>query len=414
MAQAPNCSPVGYCDSICPDPQIALVAMNNELYSEVITIKMDTSGFSFVMVDSVVLTSVSGLPPGISWEAGCGKNSKCKLDIGMLFNCIVLSGTPTSIGIYNVTLSNFLYVHPASQLSGPSTDSLSGDFGNYILRVTETPLRFSSQTTDVSSFGNCDGAATVSVTGGKAPYTYKWSSGETTASISGKCSDKYTFIATDSTGIKDSTHVYISEPYYAYNTCPPHTTPPADTIITNLDTCIIDYNYPIDSISMSSYTQTDSTNAIINFEIYQNGQKVTFSANFKYDTVGMTFIELNLQCSGTFAKMLRTTTIQGGIDFQYENIGIPQQTNAVTATSISRNEAAATISAFPNPFGDQLTIEVEQASVISIIDVNGKEVLSQNVAAGKTMVNTANYSAGTYILSITNKGTTVSRKLIKE
>jgi photosystem II stability/assembly factor-like uncharacterized protein len=65
--------------------------------------------------------------------------------------------------------------------------------------------------------GGCDGAISLTPTGGQPPYTYRWSNGQTTASISGLCSGDFTVTITDKFGCVDST---FTVPPAADNTPP--------------------------------------------------------------------------------------------------------------------------------------------------------------------------------------------------
>jgi len=51
--------------------------------------------------------------------------------------------------------------------------------------------------TNITCFGNCNGTATALGSGGWAPYTYLWSNGQTTATITGLCPGTYSVTATD-------------------------------------------------------------------------------------------------------------------------------------------------------------------------------------------------------------------------
>lgn len=64
-----------------------------------------------------------------------------------------------------------------------------------------------------SCFGNCDGMASVTVTGGNGPYTYAWApNGATTASNSNLCAGTYSCTITDSNGCTVVQVVTVTEP----------------------------------------------------------------------------------------------------------------------------------------------------------------------------------------------------------
>jgi len=54
--------------------------------------------------------------------------------------------------------------------------------------------------TDATTIGGAEGTASVIATGGTAPYTYLWSNGQTTASISGLTAGTYSVTVTDANG----------------------------------------------------------------------------------------------------------------------------------------------------------------------------------------------------------------------
>ena len=79
----------------------------------------------------------------------------------------------------------------------------------FILSEPETLVATASGT-DVLCFGGSSGTATVSVTGGTAPYTYSWSNLETTQSITGLGVGTYTVVVTDAHGcISESAYTVI-------------------------------------------------------------------------------------------------------------------------------------------------------------------------------------------------------------
>jgi len=68
------------------------------------------------------------------------------------------------------------------------------------------------ESNDLSCFGANDGSATVSATGGVAPFTYLWSNDSTTASISNLPIGRYEVTATDAEGMTGTATITINQP----------------------------------------------------------------------------------------------------------------------------------------------------------------------------------------------------------
>lgn len=79
--------------------------------------------------------------------------------------------------------------------------------------ITEpTALGITNTSTNVKCNGGSDGTASVTVTGGTMPYSYAWSNGDTTASITGLSAATYTVVVTDTNGCIIRDTVVITEP----------------------------------------------------------------------------------------------------------------------------------------------------------------------------------------------------------
>lgn len=65
---------------------------------------------------------------------------------------------------------------------------------------------------NVTCYGACDGGASISVTGGTPPYTYLWTPGNTTSSISNQCAGCFTVTVTDAMGCTLAQNLCITEP----------------------------------------------------------------------------------------------------------------------------------------------------------------------------------------------------------
>ena len=95
------------------------------------------------------------------------------------------------------------------------------------------------------------------------------------------------------------------------------------------------------------------------------------------------------------------------------NVVSPQNITGYDLTGIE-NVENATISVYPNPFNDVITLTgVASNSTIQLFSVDGKKVYQGN--ATNSVLNTSNLSAGVYMLSITDmNGNRQVQKIVKQ
>lgn len=81
------------------------------------------------------------------------------------------------------------------------------------VQSTNGPVISVDNTSDISCFGDADGSATISVTGGTSPFTYGWSpSGGNAATANGLDAGTYTVTVTDDAGCVSTETIVITEP----------------------------------------------------------------------------------------------------------------------------------------------------------------------------------------------------------
>ena len=139
----------------------------------------------------------------------------------------VVSGTNTS----PPTSYNAGTINNNNPIDGIWTFSISlASAGGYHSQCTKTfslavttpsSPSITMTSTDVTVNGGSDGTATATVTGGVSPYTYLWSNGATTATITGLTASTYTCFVTDANGCTDEDSVTISEPTVIFPTVKP-------------------------------------------------------------------------------------------------------------------------------------------------------------------------------------------------
>jgi hypothetical protein len=106
---------------------------------------------------------------------------------------------------------------------------------------------------------------------------------------------------------------------------------------------------------------------------------------------------------------------------QYDNpdyflgYGIPNMQLALMMALSVQEESIDELKIFPNPFNDQLHIQLPSTSDSSLIilDVLGKVVLTQKLNLSHHIINTSLMTSGVYILRITSPSGSKAFKLVK-
>lgn len=134
------------------------------------------------------------------------------------------SGSLTAMGFGNGTLS-FNWSNGSTSMtisnlgSGTYTVTVSDDQGCYAVSeatiVVPDPLNAYVTTTSVSGLGLYDGSATVFTSGGTPPYTYSWSNGGTTSSLSNLNVGTYYVTIYDGNGCYTNAEGSVSGPIAA-------------------------------------------------------------------------------------------------------------------------------------------------------------------------------------------------------
>lgn len=117
---------------------------------------------------------------------------------------------------------------------GQTTSAATGlCVGNYSVAITDAngctnsvTLAITSQINvamsksgpSVSCAGSCDASATATPSGGGTPYTFSWTGGQTTSTVTGLCAGGYTVSVTDNTGCVSTATVSFSAPPAITNT----------------------------------------------------------------------------------------------------------------------------------------------------------------------------------------------------
>ena len=149
-------------------------------------------------------------------------------EVTVQFDVFNISCTTQNVGSITANVSGGSGPYIYQWNTGGNTATISGlAAGTYSLTVTDanncqataqatvtqTPaLVVGANSTNISCFGMNNGTAMAIVNGGTMPFTYSWSNGAETASVSGLAPDTYTVTVTDANDCSGMTTVFISQP----------------------------------------------------------------------------------------------------------------------------------------------------------------------------------------------------------
>lgn len=295
---------------------------------------------------------------------------------------------------------------------------------------------------DVSCNGLSDGIATVSASGGTAPYTFNWSNGDVTATSINLAAGQYFVTITDSTGCTDVDTVLVSQPLAL-----------GSVAVVNNISC----NGETDGNIIISPTGGTSGYSIL----WNNGSTATFldslpAATYSYtitDANGCTFSDSStiIEPSAiSLSAVVTPETVPGngaidltvaggtsGYTFNWSNgattediTGLTPGTYTVTVTdangctatlsdSVSTTVAieeftGITFEVFPNPNKGSFKVrigEITEAIQIEVFDLLGKQLMQINNASQVTEIN-LDVENGIYLVKISNGNKAITKRVV--
>ena len=209
-----------------------------------ITVSGGSGSFDILWSNGEITEDISGLAAGdytvevTDTDDGClatatftvgGQDALTEIEAAIIVG-LPCDGGATDIASIDVTIGGGTLPYDYSWSNGETTEDISGlSEGSYTLTVTDTNnCTYTTQTfviapagtssifevvpavvTNVDCFGNATGAIDISVSGGTAPYTYRWSNDLHTEDISGLEAGEYVFFVVDATGCEYTSDIIV-------------------------------------------------------------------------------------------------------------------------------------------------------------------------------------------------------------
>lgn len=155
-----------------------------------------------------------------------------------------------------------------------ATNSAGTGYGANMTFTTGTALTATQSQTEVTCTGGSDGTATVTPSGGAAPYSYSWTTGATTAAVTGLTAGDYTVLITDNEGTSIAKNFTITQS--AGSTITISANPPNRTVCSGFNT-----TFPATALNAAIYQWQVNTgsgfNNITNGGVYSTATTATLT-----------------------------------------------------------------------------------------------------------------------------------------
>ncbi|MFN8154722.1 MAG: T9SS type A sorting domain-containing protein [Bacteroidia bacterium] len=83
-----------------------------------------------------------------------------------------------------------------------------------------------------------------------------------------------------------------------------------------------------------------------------------------------------------------------------EDCGMLRWKPVLQTTGMDEANAEVSLRALPNPFMNELQVYSQKEGILTISDVNGRNILQQSICAGQTLINTTEFPSGMYFVQV--------------
>ncbi len=277
--------------------------------------------------------------------------------------------------------------------------------------------------TDVTTVGGTNGTATVTPVGGTGPYTYLWSNGATTQTISNLSAGTYTVTVTDANGCTTTTTIVITEPIativLTVNSTPSLCGANDGTATVMASGGFSPYTY-LWSDGQTTSTATGLSGGTYTVTVTDNVGNTATTSVTVIETSGVTATasSSNETCTGSSDGHVSVST-SGGVGqmtFAWSNGATTSTVNGLsvgtyTVTVTDENGCTATASATIelSPEGIWVDITTTHVTCFGGNDGAAASVVTTGVAPytyawsnGATTQNISDLTAGTYTVTVTD------------
>jgi hypothetical protein len=424
-----------------------------------LTVSGGTAPYSYSWSNSASTEDISGLGAGsynvtITDAHGCTATASATVSEP---SALFASASNTNVscnggnnGSADLTVSGGTAPYSYNWSNSATSEDISGlSAGTYNVTVTDdhgctatasatvtepTALSASATSTNVSCNNGSNGTVNLTVSGGTTPYSYNWSNSATTEDLSGVGAGTYNVTVTDNNGCATGASATVSQPSAITGSIG---VSPVNTVSGQAAYTIF-LGYGPQSVTLSA-SATGGTGSYSYSWTPTTGVANPTSASTSVSPTTTTTYTVTITdangCTKTVSQTINVIDVRDGnkIKICHVNNGNGVGVQSVPAAAVpahlghgdilgpcpsgskgSTENIVSAIKVYPNPSNGSFVVTTPYNSEVSVIDMNGKLIISKTSVENGKVTFDLHVASGVYLLQvISEQGVERSRIVIE-
>lgn len=311
--------------------------------------------------------------------------------------------------------SGFLSIHAADNYFWEANATTYDTSGHYTAVLVNAAGCDSTVTMDLHIFpflvnafttpaylDQCDGSISITAQEGLADYTFNLDGELTTTSgflfADSLCPGIHSLLTYDANGDSVTT-IFVIPASSNHILIDPFPGAQADSLAIAVENCDIAYN-SIDT-AFIAYSFVVSNEVMVGWAIFHGGDTTVIHTSFPLVPGNNYYLQLQLYCP--YKALGDYFAVTEGVAY----------VDGALSTLGTAEERLATVSLYPNPAREEVTISCSEPMHLSVLDIQGKTVARHNVQDGD-QVSLRDLQPGIYLFELTTGDTRKVHRIVKQ
>lgn len=129
-------------------------------------------------------------------------------------------------------------------------------------------------------------------------------------------------------------------------------------------------------------------------------------------SIAATDIQIKSDTELSCSLSIPVDQLLGAYDVSVDGTALPNGFTVDVASGIGDDILANSVVVYPNPATNNVTVEVPESSQLSLIDMNGRQIITKSNSGQKENFDVSSLESGIYFIQILHEGNTATKRLL--